>query len=397
MPERDAASLVTLIHGAPIRLVLAITGGGSRAIAELLEVPGGSRTLLEAVVPYSSKALEDWLGSAPEQFCSSRTARAMAMAAYSRGRELLAPESAAAQESHPTLVGVGCTASLVSDRPKRGAHRVHVAWQSGSTTASYSIELVKGRRHRIEEEAAASRIVLNAIADAAGLPNRLDIGNLGDEPLEHERIDAPALWQALLAGKLTGVRHENNVFPPVVGLLYSDSGAWTGQRAIFPGAFNPLHNGHRQMIELAANTLGVPVDIEISIENVDKPSLDFIEMDRRLRQFERQTVWFTRAPTFVQKTALFPGATFVVGADTMRRIADRRYYCGDPAAAAAAIDIIAQRGTRFLVFGRERDGRLETLSQLDLPANLRELCTQVPIEQFRLDISSTSLRNQNAD
>ncbi len=120
MPEVDAASLVALIHDAPIRLVLAITGGGSRAIAELLEVPGGSRTLLEAVVPYSSKALEDWLGSAPEQFCSSRTARAMAMAAYSRGRELLARESAAAQESRPTLVGVGCTASLVSDRPKRG-------------------------------------------------------------------------------------------------------------------------------------------------------------------------------------------------------------------------------------------------------------------------------------
>ena len=59
MPEVDAATLVARIHAAPIRLVLAITGGGSRAIAELLEVPGGSRTLLEAVVPYSSAALED--------------------------------------------------------------------------------------------------------------------------------------------------------------------------------------------------------------------------------------------------------------------------------------------------------------------------------------------------
>ena len=64
MPEVDAASLVALIHDAPIRLVLTITGGGSRAIAELLEVPGGSRTLLEAVVPYSAMALENWLGGA---------------------------------------------------------------------------------------------------------------------------------------------------------------------------------------------------------------------------------------------------------------------------------------------------------------------------------------------
>ena len=36
----------------------------------------------------------------------------------------------------------------------------------------------------------AARLVLNAIADAAGVPNRLDLGTLGDEPLEHERIDA---------------------------------------------------------------------------------------------------------------------------------------------------------------------------------------------------------------
>ena len=151
------------------------------------------------------------------------------------------------------------------------------------------------------------------------------------------------------------------------------------------------------MIDLAEKILGVPVEVEISIENVDKPPLDFIEMDRRLHQFDRKHVRFTRAPTFVRKTALFPGATFVVGADTIRRIADRCYYGGDPAAAAAAIDIIAQRGTRFLVFGRERDGQFETLDQLDLPANLRELCTEVPIEQFRLDISSTSLRNQTAD
>ena len=50
------------------------------------------------------------------------------------------------------LVGVGCTASLVSDRPKRGAHRVHVAWQSKSATVTYSVELVKGRRDRLAEE-----------------------------------------------------------------------------------------------------------------------------------------------------------------------------------------------------------------------------------------------------
>ena len=38
--------------------VLAITGGGTSAIAELLRVPGGSRLLLEAIVPYDPRSLE---------------------------------------------------------------------------------------------------------------------------------------------------------------------------------------------------------------------------------------------------------------------------------------------------------------------------------------------------
>ena len=78
--------LIRRIHDAPTRSVLAITGGGSRAIAELLEVPGGSRTLLSAVVPYSAAALESWLGAKPENYCSARTARRMAMNAWSEIR-----------------------------------------------------------------------------------------------------------------------------------------------------------------------------------------------------------------------------------------------------------------------------------------------------------------------
>ncbi len=113
--------LVNRIHAAPGQLVLAVTGGGSRAIADLLEVPGGSRTLLEAVVPYSAAALAEFLGVAPEQYCSPRTARAMAMAAFQRARHLQGTSA----ESAPVLA-VGCTASLVSDRPKRG--RIESTW-----------------------------------------------------------------------------------------------------------------------------------------------------------------------------------------------------------------------------------------------------------------------------
>ena len=60
---------------------------------------------------------------------------------------------------------------------------------------------------------------------------------------------------------------------------------------------------------------------ELSITNVDKPPLDFIEIAKRtdaLRELDKQaTVLLTAAPTIRQKAALFAGRTFVVGADTI--------------------------------------------------------------------------------
>ena len=54
------------VHASPTMAVMAIAGGASRALAWLLGVPGASRTVLEAVVPYSPSALEDHLGYAPD-------------------------------------------------------------------------------------------------------------------------------------------------------------------------------------------------------------------------------------------------------------------------------------------------------------------------------------------
>ena len=63
---------------------------------------------------------------------------------------------------------------------------------------------------------------------------------------------------------------------------------------------------------------------ELSVTNVDKPALPSAEICRRLRQFTWRTeVWVTRAPTFAEKASVFPGAIFVVGADTAERILGR--------------------------------------------------------------------------
>jgi cytidyltransferase-like protein len=377
MPEiSDSQQLIAEVHAAGSQIVLAITGGGSRAIGELLSVPGGSKTFLEAIVPYSAAALADFLKAAPEQFCSARTARAMAMTAFQRARDL----QEASESAHPKVVGIGCTASLVSDRPKHGPHRIHAAWQTAEITATYSLELDKGHRTRAEEEDIAARLILNAIAEAVGLAGRLPLNLADSECIESTRTDAPTAWQELLLSRVSVVRQ--------------NSPSTAGHQAIFPGAFNPLHAGHLRMAEVAAQRLGVPVTFEISIENVDKPLLDYTEMRQRLEQFAKSgyELAFTRARTFLEKSRIFPGATFIVGADTLARIGQPKYYGDDPAAAEAAIAEIAGRGSRFLVFGRQIDGRYQSLSDLMLPGSLRRLCEEVPSEAFREDISSTELR-----
>src|SRR5579871_5317525 len=101
--EPATRRLIEAIHQGPTRYVLALTGGGASAAGLLLSVPGGSRSILEVSVPYDERALVDFLGRRPEQFCSPATGAAMAAVALGRAR-WLAPGEAVA--------GLGCTASL---------------------------------------------------------------------------------------------------------------------------------------------------------------------------------------------------------------------------------------------------------------------------------------------
>ena len=108
MPISDISwpGLISALHGSGRKAALAITGGGSGAIGELLRVPGGSRLLVEAQVPYDEQALAGFLGYAPGQACSAETAIALARQARVRAVAML-PAGA-------DVVGLGATAALVT-------------------------------------------------------------------------------------------------------------------------------------------------------------------------------------------------------------------------------------------------------------------------------------------
>jgi len=167
---------------------------------------------------------------------------------------------------------------------------------------------------------------------------------------------------------------------------------------VFPGSFNPLHDGHRRMAVLAEEIAERPVEYEISVTNVDKPTLDYREITARVASLQadeaagRRRLWLTRAATFLEKIEVFPESTFVMGADTFTRLVDPRYYGGSATAAEDALRRIATGSRGLIVFGRERDGVFVDPSRLDLPDALRSVTYFVSPREFRMDISSTQLR-----
>lgn len=374
--DETIRTLIQAIHDSPPRAVFAAAGAGSQALADLLGVPGASRTLLEALIPYAADSFDEFLGRAPEQYVSATTGRMMA------GRSLARAHHLRELETYP-LVGLACTATIVTDRPKRGEHRAHVAAWTPARLTARMLHLEKGARDRAGEEGLVSRLILDVLGEACGISDRPPLPMGPGDSLSSETIDYVAPAEGLRGGGLRWFGIEPD------GALMTNTPA-----AILSGSFNPLHGGHSGLAETAAALLGAPVAFEVSAVNVDKPPLATVALLDRLSQFAgRWPAVAGTAPTFVEKSRLYPAATFVVGFDTAARVIHPRYYGDSEAGMLAALAEMRDRGNRFLVAGREdKDGRFRELHELAIPEGFAGLFDAIPAQLFRNNVSSTEIR-----
>ena len=375
----DAAveAAVAAIRSSRAMVALAIAGGGSGVIPRLLTRPGASRTVLEAQAPYGRRALTELLGAEPASRCSAETSRELAQAVYRRALRLR-------ETPHMPVLGLGATAALVTDRERKGSHRVHVAVVDGFQSWEATVHLRKNARTRAEEEAVAECVVLHTLAEAM-VGGGIDIELHSDERLQTGATALAHYRDVIASGEQPWATVD------AAGRVRA-GGPLPG--AVVPGSFNPLHEGHAALLEAARRRSTGHAVYEISITNVDKPALTAAELDARLAQFRGRTpVVLTRAPTFVEKARLLPGTAFAVGADTAARILEPRYYGGADGMAQALAEL-RELGARFHVAERRVGERLLRLDDLRAPPSAADLFEAIPASEVGVDISSTELRNQ---
>jgi len=162
---------------------------------------------------------------------------------------------------------------------------------------------------------------------------------------------------------------------------------------VFAGSFNPLHEGHMKMYEMAKTLTGIAPVFEVAVSNVDKPDLSYHDIMSRLSQFQKHPLIMTKDPLFTGKFTTIRDANplelgknkridFIVGLDTWKRIVSEKYSVGDE----VRNHVGYLKNVGFIIFNRGNE---------DFSEDMGNFQNVVFVKGFDEPISSTQIRKNS--
>lgn len=163
------------------KIYLAITGGGTKAISQLLENGGASSVFVGARIPYSPEDLSSCVGFIypNDKCCSKKMAERMAHFSMC--------EAFSCNEDYNNIVGLGCTATLCKKEGEREGrvNQAFICVTSKYKTMDTHIEFINDDKHRMSrllQEDMLSTLILSALADFVKSPPKYINSHIESNP-----------------------------------------------------------------------------------------------------------------------------------------------------------------------------------------------------------------------
>lgn len=319
---------------------IAAAGGGSMAVAAQIAQPGRSSIFNGFNFINGMDLFRDFVGVAVwAKYASMESAEKLAR----KSLHMIA------RHEKPFGIGIACSLAAENERPDR-KHVVNI--------------VICGRtaEHRVTQD-----LTDNSNRDAATrrTEQELKIGNLLVEAL-NTIVDGRADVQIKNIDLSTKINAN-------------------GEINIYPGSFNPIHDGHRELKEISERVTGASTVYEISTSNFSKQPILLNTAVSRIALIN-DDVLVTESPTILDKAYVllnqYPQIKkirFVVGMDTWERISevDLEAIASDP-----------NRTVEFVVFAR--GGKWIDVEVREMYPNI--LFRHELLETFSNDLSSSAIR-----
>eukprot|EP00758_Cryptobia_borreli_P004851 Tbor_TRINITY_DN4615_c0_g1::TRINITY_DN4615_c0_g1_i1::g.14912::m.14912 len=398
------SAVIEEIHASKYKFGMIVTGAGSSSIAALMAVPGCSNTLLDAHIPYSFDRSEKILDYQPSQCVCAEVGRQLSQHAYFQSIQVNS-------NIHPeTIVGLGLTAAIKTSRIRKGKDQMFLSCWSYNRVTDYELQLPSDTDREGQERLIAASII-KSMADFC----HIDIpdAKISEWGIKDVNMKVFENWGSPLRMIHTPLE-KNIVLYNTHGEVRADMPPFSQETMnhetttylIFPGTFEPLHWGHTELERVACNIISkkyptkrIQVTYEISLTRADKENItEEKEIEKKVSQFieMNKRVIVTNAKLFVEKAKMFPNHIFILGYDTAKRVVDAKYYGGSREEMINKINEIRDCGCSFVVGGRKEGESWKDFenNKDEMPESIRDLFLGIPEEDFRIDISSTEIREK---